>query len=96
MYNSHESLAEDYEVSCFELDTMVDIAREIGLKGGVLGARMTGGGFGGSTVALVRTEHAEAIMDHYSTEYSKRTTHTLEAFLTRPMGGAQSHRLTKN
>jgi galactokinase len=50
MYESHESLRDDYEVSCRELDVMVDLARNID---GVLGARMTGGGFGGCTVNMV-------------------------------------------
>jgi galactokinase len=50
MWESHRSLRDDYEVSCAELDQLVDIASGIG---GVYGARMTGGGFGGSTVNLV-------------------------------------------
>ncbi|WP_380676472.1 galactokinase [Salinigranum sp. GCM10025319] len=54
MYESHASLRDDYEVSCRELDAVVDIAR--GTEG-VVGARMTGGGFGGSVVALV-SSHA--------------------------------------
>src|SRR5689334_7752417 len=43
MYSSHESLKDDYEVRCRELDTVVDIAHEIGAQGGVFGCRMTGG-----------------------------------------------------
>jgi galactokinase len=54
---SHRSLRDDYEVSCDELDLAVDIATEAG----ALGARMTGGGFGGSAIALIRREHTEAI-----------------------------------
>ena len=50
MYKSHESLRDDYEVSCKELDCLVDLAREVT---GVCGARMTGGGFGGCTINLV-------------------------------------------
>ena len=46
MYQSHESLRDDFEVSCAELDTLIELAREIGLAGGIFGARMTGGGFG--------------------------------------------------
>ncbi len=49
---SHASLRDDYEVSCPELDTVVDVAR----AAGALGARMTGGGFGGSAIALVRVD----------------------------------------
>ncbi len=53
MYASHQSLRDDYEVSCRELDVMVEVASEID---GVFGARMTGGGFGGCTVNLVRED----------------------------------------
>ncbi|HOB04366.1 MAG TPA: galactokinase [Propionibacteriaceae bacterium] len=54
---SHTSLRDDFEVSCAELDTAVDAA----LAAGALGARMTGGGFGGSAIALVREPDAAAI-----------------------------------
>ena len=54
---SHTSLRDDYEVSCRELDLVVDTA----LRSGALGARMTGGGFGGSAVALVPADQAEAV-----------------------------------
>ncbi len=53
----HRSLREDYEVSCAELDTVVDAA----VAGGALGARMTGGGFGGSAVVLVELAKVEAV-----------------------------------
>jgi len=56
MNESHASLRDDYEVSCRELDVLVETARRLD---GVLGARMTGGGFGGCTVNLVRAEAAE-------------------------------------
>jgi galactokinase len=56
MYQSHESLREDYQVSSRELDTLVELARR---QPGVWGARMTGAGFGGCTVNLVRTDAAE-------------------------------------
>jgi len=51
MYESHESLRDDYEVSCPELDALVEFARCIH---GTVGARMTGAGFGGCTVNMVR------------------------------------------
>ncbi|WP_238650860.1 galactokinase [Kocuria sp. HSID16901] len=54
---SHASLRDDYQVSCPELDLAVDAAREAG----ALGARMTGGGFGGSAIALVRAEDVAAV-----------------------------------
>jgi galactokinase len=52
MVASHTSMRDDFEISCAELDLAVDAA----VRGGALGARMTGGGFGGSSVALVRRE----------------------------------------
>jgi galactokinase len=65
MYSSHESLARDFCVSCDELDTLVDAAK----AAGAIGARMTGGGFGGSMVCLVdekNTGHfADTISEHY-------------------------------
>jgi hypothetical protein len=56
MYASHRSLRDDYEVSCAELDALVEIAESIGVAGGVYGCRMTGGGFGGCAVALVKSD----------------------------------------
>ena len=56
MSASHASLRDDYEVSCAELDTVVEVA----MATGAAGARMTGGGFGGSAIALVRHEDARA------------------------------------
>jgi galactokinase len=53
MYESHYSLRDDYEMSCDELDCLVDLAHKIGHAGGVFGCRMTGGGKGGCVVALV-------------------------------------------
>ncbi len=55
---SHESLRHDYEVSCPELDALVELAVSLP---GVFGSRMTGGGFGGCTITLARAEHAEQV-----------------------------------
>ena len=63
---SHESLRDDYEVSCRELDAMVEIA---GRQQGVYGARMTGGGFGGCTINFVDVEHAEEFQRRVAAEY---------------------------
>ena len=57
--DSHASLRDDYEVSCRELDLVVDTA----VAAGALGARMTGGGFGGSAIALVRADDADRISE---------------------------------
>jgi galactokinase len=88
MYASHYSLRDDYEVSCQELDVVVGIAESIGTKGGVYGCRMTGGGFGGCCVALVKTEAVEAISKKITAEY--RTKMNIEAaiFASRPAAGA--------
>jgi galactokinase len=73
MYASHESLRDDYEVSSPELDLLVDAARQ---TDGVYGARMTGGGFGGSIVALVRRDAAgsvaRALESAYAARYARR------------------------
>jgi galactokinase len=88
MAASHDSLRDDFEVSCKELDTMVDIARKIGRKGGVIGARMTGGGFGGSTVTLCESGKASEIAATLSSEYEKATGITPQIFASRPSQGA--------
>ncbi len=88
MKASHDSLRDDFEVSCPELDLMVSIAEEIGLEGGVLGSRMTGGGFGGSTVTLCRKDKARDIATIMHEKYQEKTSITPEIFSTRPAQGA--------
>ena len=70
MDESHQSLRDDYEVSCDELDLMVTIARPLG---GVYGARMTGGGFGGCIVALVDAARAQEVRDEIRRQYAAAT-----------------------
>lgn len=89
MAASHDSLRADFEVSCPELDTMVEIARSIGRSGGVIGARMTGGGFGGSTVTLCDSGRAEAIAARLQADYRAATGITPEIFASRPSTGAR-------
>ena len=88
MHSSHVSLRDDFEVSCQELDLMVEIARDIGREGGVFGARMTGGGFGGSTVTLCETARAGEIMEMMRTRYEQQTNIVPEIFCSRPSRGA--------
>jgi galactokinase len=88
MYASHRSLRDDYEVSCPELDDVVDIAQAIGPKGGVVGCRMTGGGFGGCAVALVQSSKVAAISDQVAAEYEQRTKIKPLLFVSRPAAGA--------
>jgi galactokinase len=88
MYESHRSLRDDFEVSSPELDVLVDVAREIGEAGGVLGSRMTGGGFGGCTVTLVHTDAVAAVAQTMAGEYERRGGRTASTFVVRPARGA--------
>jgi galactokinase len=69
MVESHKSLREDYEVSCRELDILVDCARSVP---GVAGARMTGGGFGGCTVNLVHRQSIEPFREMVTRDYARQ------------------------
>lgn len=70
MNASHVSLRDDYEVSCEEVDKLVEIAWKID---GVLGSRITGGGFGGCTVSIVKNEALEEFKEKMINEYKKAT-----------------------
>ena len=72
LYESHESLKNDYEVSCEELDTLVSTASEMD---GCIGARMTGAGFGGCAIALVKANRADAFMGKMNVAYTKAIGH---------------------
>jgi galactokinase len=86
LYDSHESLRDLYEVSCPELDRMVEIAREVE---GVLGARLTGAGFGGCTVNLVRAGKEDALREAVMREYPERTGLEPRVFVFEPGPGAR-------
>jgi len=85
---SHESLRTDFEVSCAELDSVVDIAHAIGPDGGVYGCRLTGGGFGGCAVALIASDARVPIMRTLSERYARRTGIEATLFTSRPAAGA--------
>lgn len=87
MAASHDSLRDDFEVSCPELDTLVEIARRIGARGGVIGARMTGGGFGGSTVTLCDNAHAEDVAMRLLADYHEATGIAPDVFASTPSRG---------
>jgi galactokinase len=70
LYESHASLRDDYEVSVPPVDVMVDIARE---DRAVYGARMTGGGFGGAVLLLVREGQGNAAANRIAAAYRDRT-----------------------
>jgi galactokinase len=88
MYASHASLRDDYEVSCKELDVVVEIAGDIAYKGGVYGCRMTGGGFGGCAVALVKADAVDAITEKIKADYKEKTKIEATIFSSRPAYGA--------
>ncbi|HOV74988.1 MAG TPA: galactokinase [Candidatus Hydrogenedentes bacterium] len=85
MNASDESLRDDYEVTCPELDAMTAIAR--GLPG-CHGARMTGAGFGGCTICLVETDAAPAFCERLIADYRQRTGLQGQTFLSSPADGA--------
>ena len=84
MNESHRSLRDDYEVSCAELDLMVELARE---ADGVYGARMTGGGFGGCTINLVKAESCADFNDSVAREYERSTGVAPEIYVCRAAPG---------
>jgi galactokinase len=85
---SHESLRDDYEVSCAELDALVDSAYEFGSERGLIGSRMTGGGFGGSTISLVEQDSAALLQEYLRKNYSEKFGRELNCFITRLVDGA--------
>jgi len=86
MRESHESLRDLYQVSCRELDAMVDAAK--GLPG-FIGGRMTGGGFGGCTVNLVREENATDFAAQIAQRYHQATGITPQIYPCHAANGAQ-------
>jgi galactokinase len=87
MYGSHASLRDDYEVSCKELDLLVDLASS---RRGVYGARMTGGGFGGCTVNLVRSECATGFQARIAEMYADATGIIPDIYVCEPAQGAEA------
>ena len=87
MNQSHVSMRDDYEISCRELDILVDIAWGID---GVLGSRMTGGGFGGCTVSLVRADAVEKFTAEIATRYMAATSLDPLIFVCSPGEGVSA------
>jgi galactokinase len=87
MFDSHASLRDRFEVSCRELDVLVEMAQRF-VGQGVYGARMTGGGFGGCTVTLLRAEAVEPVSRFIAEHYPKHAGVHPTLFTTRPAAGA--------
>ena len=85
MYASHESSRRNFENSTPELDALVALAREIS---GVLGSRLTGGGFGGATISLVEQRHAETVASELDRRYTALTGNRGQALLCVSADGA--------
>lgn len=86
MQQSHRSLRDDFEVSCSELDAMVELALEVK---GVFGARMTGGGFGGCTINLVQANHVEVFRQSVASGYESMTGLKPEIYVCEAAEGAE-------
>ena len=86
MFQSHESSRDNLKNSCAELDLLVELARQ---HPGCLGARLTGGGFGGATINLVAYHQAENFMETIARRYEKRTGHPLKPMVCQIVDGAE-------
>lgn len=85
MVQAHASMRDDFAASCEEVDTLVEIAMR---QGGCFGARITGGGFGGCTVNVVRVETAEEFVEALRREYRAATGIEADCFVCEPSDGA--------
>ena len=86
MNASHESLKTDYEVSCPEIDLLVDLAQAMP---GVIGSRITGGGFGGCTVSIVKNDTVDKFVKEIGSAYQKETGHEAEFYIVEISDGAR-------
>ena len=86
MNASHVSLRDDYETSCPEVDVLVDEAWKIP---GVIGSRITGGGFGGCTVSIVKNDAVDHFIDKLGKAYKEKTGHEAEFYVVEIGDGAK-------
>lgn len=89
---SHVSLRDDYEVTGKELDTLVALAWK---EDGVIGSRMTGAGFGGCTVTIIKSEKVEAFKEHVGKAYKEATGYEASFYIADISAGARELRRTK-
>ena len=83
---SHESLRDDYQVSCKELDILVELARSVN---GTIGSRMTGAGFGGCTVSLVKDSAVETFRQVIVEKYKEQKSKTEDVYISKAEDGAR-------
>jgi len=87
MFETHDGLQHHYEVSCEELDILVDLVRH---EEAVLGARMMGGGFGGCTINLVKAEQVQQVADRVSAAYNKKTGKQAQVYIANISAGTST------
>lgn len=87
MYESHKSLRYDYEVSCEEIDILVDLAQAMP---GVIGSRITGGGFGGCTVSIVKNDAVDTFISEIGKTYKEKVGHEAEFYVVDIGDGAKA------
>lgn len=87
MNASHESLRYDYEVSCEEIDILVDLAQAMP---GVIGSRITGGGFGGCTVSIVKNDAVDTFIGEIGKTYKEKVGHEAEFYVVDIGDGAKA------
>ena len=85
-FSSHISLRDDYETSCEETDILAELAWQIP---GVYGSRITGGGFGGFSVSIVKNDAIDTFIDKVGTVYKEKTGHTAEFYVVDIGDGAR-------
>lgn len=84
MFETHDGLQHLYEVSCAELDILVDLVRD---NDAVLGARMMGGGFGGCTINLVKADRVDEVVESVTRAYGEKTDKQAQAYVARISAG---------
>lgn len=89
LFTSHASLRDDYDVSCAELDWIVDRMQTLGTSAGVWGCRITGGGFGGCAIALVEPDAVLSVRHHIEAAYAETFGIQPDFFITHPSGGCE-------
>jgi galactokinase len=95
MFESHASLRDLFEVSCPELDTLVEEARRIHAEdAGIFGARMTGGGFGGCAITMCRSSDVESVAHRLSQGYEHAHGRAIECLVARAGGGVERPAIT--
>jgi len=85
MLETHKGLSQDYEVSCKELDFLVDYVKDLDH---VLGARMMGGGFGGCTINIVKDENIDALISEVSVLYEEEFSLSIDAYVVETANGS--------